>query len=62
MAFVHIGSVSLLLLSTVVTAEVSRIALHKRPNDEMIAAHLKRERDALLSILHLNKEEKESSL
>ena len=61
MAFVHIGSVSLLLLSSVVTAEVSRIALHKRPNDEMIAAHLKRERDALLSILHLNKEEKESS-
>jgi len=37
-----------------VTAEVSRITLHKRPNDELIAAHLKRERDALYQVLHLN--------
>ncbi|MGK3743648.1 MAG: hypothetical protein ACI90V_010507, partial [Bacillariaceae sp.] len=44
-----------------VTADVSRIALHKRPNDELIGAHLKRERDALLSILHLNKEEQDVS-
>ena len=40
-----------------VSAEVT-VILHKRPNDELIAAHLKRENDALHQILHLNKEDK----
>lgn len=53
-----IGSVIGLFLLSVVSGEVS-ITLHKRPNDELIAAHLKRERDALYSILHLNKDEGE---
>lgn len=56
-----IGALSLFLSSVVVTAEVSRIKLHKRPNDELIAAHLKRERDALYQVLHLNKEEEVQS-
>jgi hypothetical protein len=34
-----------------VTADVSRITLHKKPNEDLIAAHLKRERDALLKVL-----------
>lgn len=34
------------------TAKVSRVTLHKRSDEEMIAAHLKRERDALLKVLH----------
>jgi hypothetical protein len=38
-----------------------RITLHKRPNDDLIAAHLKRERDALLQVLLLNKDESSSS-
>jgi hypothetical protein len=33
------------------TAELSRVTLHKRPDDELIAAHLKRERDALYEVL-----------
>jgi hypothetical protein len=35
-------------------ADMTRISLHKRPNDELIAAHLKRETDALKSVLHLD--------
>lgn len=42
------------MASSVVTADVSRINLYKRPNDELIAAHLKRERDGLYEVLHLN--------
>jgi len=52
-----LGCVSLLsslMASSVVTADVSRINLYKRPNDELIAAHLKRERDGLYEVLHLN--------
>lgn len=59
-----IGFVSLLsslMASSVVTASISRITLHKRPNDELIAAHLKRERDALYQVLHLNKEDSPNS-
>ena len=54
------GSTISLFLSSVfavVSAEVT-VVLHKRPNDELIAAHLKRENDALYQILHLNKEDK----
>lgn len=40
-------------MATTAVAEVSRIALHKRSDDELIAAHLKRERDALLEVLHM---------
>lgn len=47
---------SSLMASSVVNAEVSRIQMHKRPNEDLIAAHLKRERDALFEVLHLNKE------
>jgi len=57
-----VGSIISLFLSSFVTAEVTRITLHKRPNDELIAAHLKRERDALYQVLHLNgKKEDEAS-
>ena len=44
------------MASSVVTADVSRIALHKRSNEEMVSAHLKRERDGLTEFLHLNKD------
>jgi len=54
----YVGSVISLFLSSVVVASAKvSVTLHKRPNDELIAAHLKRERDALYQILHLNKEE-----
>lgn len=52
-----LGCVSLLsslMTSAVVKADVSRITLHKRSNDEMVAAHLKRERDGLHEALHLS--------
>jgi len=42
--------------ASVVTADVARIKMHKRQNEDLIAAHLKRERDALYEVLHLNKE------
>jgi len=35
---------------------MSRIKMHKRSDEEMVAAHLKRERDALYEVLHLSKE------
>jgi len=44
------------MASSVVNADVSRIKMHKRPNEDLIAAHLKRERDGLLGVLHLNKD------
>jgi hypothetical protein len=37
------------------TAELSRVTLHKRPDDELVAAHLKRERDALYDVLNMKK-------
>jgi len=51
-----VSLLSLLTASSVVTAELSRIALHKRSNEEMVAAHLKRERDGLYEALHMTKE------
>lgn len=52
-----IGSaIGFFLASSVVSAELSRITLHKRPNDELIAAHLKRERDALRQVLKFKDE------
>jgi hypothetical protein len=42
-----------------VTAEVTRIPLHKRPDEDVIAAHLKRERDALLDVLHMDAKSKD---
>ena len=42
-------------------ADVTRVTLHKRPDEEVIAAHLTRERDALLKILHLNEEKDDPS-
>jgi len=47
---------SSLMASSIVNADVSRIKMNKRPNEELVAAHLKRERDGLLQVLHLNKE------
>lgn len=47
---------STLMASSIVNADVARIKMHKRPNEDLIAAHLKRERDALYEVLHLNKE------
>ena len=50
----HLLLPSLLIASPCrVTAndKLSRITLHKRPNDELVAAHLKRERDALQQML-----------
>jgi hypothetical protein len=35
-------------------ADVTRVTLHKRADDEMINAHLTRERDALLEVLHMS--------
>lgn len=49
-----VSLLSTLLASSVVTADISRINLHKRPNEELIAAHLKRERDGLYEVLHMN--------
>lgn len=46
-----------LLMATAVVAELKTITLHKRSDEEMIAAHLKRESDALKSVLHLTKDE-----
>lgn len=46
-------------MAVTVTADISRVTLHKRSDDDLIAAHLKRERDALNQILHLNKNNKE---
>lgn len=49
------GCVSLLMASSAM-ADLTRINLHKRPNEELIAAHLKRENDALRDVLHLQKD------
>jgi hypothetical protein len=53
-----------LLASSPVATAKSTIRLDKRPDDELIAAHLKRERDGLLKILHMDKnndEQKETN-
>jgi hypothetical protein len=39
------------MASTAVVADLSRVTLHKRPDDDLIAAHLTRERDALLQMI-----------
>eukprot|EP00980_Cylindrotheca_fusiformis_P031514 scaffold26495_cov103-Cylindrotheca_fusiformis.AAC.1 len=51
------GCATLLLVSAV-TADVTRVTLHKRSDEEMINAHLKRERDALLTVLHMENGER----
>jgi hypothetical protein len=47
-----VACVSFLLASSAM-ADVTRVTLHKKSNDEMINAHLTRERDALKEVLHL---------
>lgn len=54
-AFFFAGCVSFLLASSAM-AELSRVTLHKRSDEDLIGAHLKRERDALREVLHLQKE------
>jgi hypothetical protein len=54
------GCISLLLASCV-TAKVTRIPLHKRPDEDVIAAHLKRENDALLGVLHMDAKDVDDS-
>jgi len=44
------------MASSVVNAEASRIKIYKRPNEDLIAAHLKRERDGLVELMHRNNE------
>lgn len=41
-------------------AEMTKVTLHKRSDEEMIAAHLKRETDALKGALHLQNNNEES--
>jgi hypothetical protein len=48
-------------MASAVVAEVKKITLQKRSDEEMIAAHLKRETDALKSVLHLTKDEEAGS-
>jgi len=40
-------------LASSALADVTKVTLHKKSNDEMINAHLTRERDALKQVLHL---------
>lgn len=40
-------------------ADMQKVSLHKRSNEEMIAAHLKRETEALKEVLHLSPATKE---
>jgi len=47
---------SSLMASSVVNA-ASRIKIYKRPNEDLIAAHLKRERDGLVQLLNASKED-----
>jgi len=42
-------------------AEMSKITLQKRSDEDMIAAHLKRETDALKAVLHLQNEDEDES-
>jgi len=48
-------------MASAALAEVKTITLHKRSDEEMIAAHLKRETDALKNMLHLTKDEGEET-
>mmetsp|Transcript_13919 Transcript_13919/g.28718 ORF Transcript_13919/g.28718 Transcript_13919/m.28718 type:complete len:400 (-) Transcript_13919:140-1339(-) len=52
---------SSLMTSAVVNAATSSIKMHKRPDEEMVAAHLKRERDALLGVLHMTEADEAKS-
>ena len=53
--FNRLLSLVLTVFSAMVSSDrVSRLTLYKRPNEELIAAHLKRERDALYEMLHLH--------
>jgi len=49
------------MTSAVVNAATSSIKMHKRPDEEMVAAHLKRERDALLGVLHMTEADEAKS-
>ena len=53
---------AILLLSSFVTADLTRIELHKRPDEELIASHLKRENDAFRAALHLEEKTTERNL
>lgn len=55
-----LGCAALLSSLMVVNANMSRIKMLKRSDEEMVAAHLKRERDALYEVLHLSKESDEA--
>lgn len=55
-----LGCAALLSSLMAVNAGVSSIKMHKRSDEEMVAAHLKRERDALYDVLHLSKESEEA--
>jgi hypothetical protein len=48
-------------MASSVVADLTRIPLHKRPNEELIAAHLTRERDALLEVVHMGTTTKETT-
>ncbi|KAG7343927.1 aspartyl protease [Nitzschia inconspicua] len=57
-----VGCISLLLLaSSAVMADMSRVTLYKRPDDELIAAHLKRERDTLYQMLNMKQDDTATS-
>ncbi len=49
------------MTSAVVNAATSSIKMHKRSDEEMVAAHLKRERDALLGVLHMTEADEAKS-
>lgn len=50
-----LGCATLLSSLMAVNANVARIKMHKRADEDLISAHLKRERDALYEVLHLSK-------
>lgn len=47
-------------MASSVTADLARVTLHKRPDEELVAAHLKRENEGLRAVLHLDHENTES--
>jgi len=51
-----LGCAALLSSLMAVNAGMARIKMQKRSDEEMVAAHLKRERDALYEVLHLSQE------
>ena len=56
-----VGCAALLSSLMAVNAGVSRIKMHKRSDEEMVAAHLERERNALYEVLHLSSSSKEEA-